>query len=113
MFQKYSCVTSALLSVPNIWAYDKIECMKRTMLVILFNLISYSIVLPYFTRATFKAINVKILSESTRRIQRKFLVQLFLQATVPLIFVMIPTLCFGLAILFNIFGVKCKDVYKN
>ena len=113
LLQEYSCITPALMSLPHIWAYDKMECAKRTISVITFNFINYSIVLPYFVRATFIVINVKILSESARRVQRKFLIQLLLQASVPLIFVMIPTAVLGIAVIFRVFGIPCKATRGN
>ena len=87
--------------------------MKRTVVVIWCDVINYAIVLPYFTRATFKAINVKIMSENTRRMQRKFLIQLIIQASIPMLFVMAPALIFAPTVMFDIFGIPCEYTEGN
>lgn len=108
MIQEYSCVTPALMSVPNIWVYDKVDCLKRTIVPILIDVVNYCVVTTYFVRATLKAIDAKIISESRRRLQRKFLAQLMLQAGIPTILIMVPVTMIVWAVIFDVFGVQCK-----
>ena len=84
------------------------ECMKKTLAPVVVMIANYCLVTPYFVRATLTAIDAKILSESRRRIQRKFLMQLLLQAGIPLILLMIPVSAIIWTIIFDIFGWQCK-----
>lgn len=84
------------------------ECVKKTLAPVVVMIANYCLVTSYFVRATLSAIDAKILSESRRRIQRKFLMQLLLQAGIPLILLMIPVSAIIWTIIFDIFGWQCK-----
>lgn len=109
MVQEYTCVTPALMAIPHLWAYNKMECMYRTVLVCWCDMINMAISIPYFVSVTFKAINIKVMSAQTRRMQRNFLIQLIIQASIPMIFVMTPALIFVPTVMFDIFTIKCKS----
>lgn len=62
----------------------------------------------FFIVQTYRTIRLVVMSARLKRMQRLYLVQLVLQAFIPLILVIIPASGFILIMMFEIYGFACK-----
>ena len=104
VFQQYSCVNEDIMSISGIWAYEKWECIKKTLSSLAFDALTFTIEMTLLAGLSFKAINIKVMSENLRRMQKKFLIQLIVQTLVPMICVIIPVVWELVLVVFNVFG---------
>ena len=115
-FQQYSCINEAILAIPGIWAYEKWECIKKTLACFTFDAINFTIQMVLLSGLSLKAINIKVMSEHLRRMQRKFLIQLVIQTMVPMVCVIIPVIWELVIAVTDVFGAtECSlfDTYKK
>lgn len=60
---------------------------------------------------SYKETNALVMSQKLKKIQRRFLLQLSLQAFIPFLLICIPTLAAIVAFSWEIFGTTCKLLY--
>lgn len=107
-FQNYSCITDALLNIESIYVLDRNMVSKygTPPLAILCNF--YFIAEITFVFLTYKTLNIGQMSPKLRKLQRRLLLQLTVQAFLPFLLICIPGSFIIAIIAFEIFGYFCK-----
>ena len=101
---KYTCITTELLLVPGFIIADRQRFGILVALPIVFLNVCFSIAVHWFIVATKKFIYNGPASEKLKRVQRKFLLQVIIQAFLPLSIILVPAFALTITVMGEFFG---------